>query len=156
MNLDFESKEKIKKPVLLFLVGGIHIFYHLLINLLCLILIFSTSLTGHLISIPFIDVITEEYLHGNSFFMVIKLILHSLCIFFIVGILRSVKRYVLYLIFCQAVIVFLPFVFLTTLGIEYLLMSQAVSIIFALFFILIYIYFGMNRFGKIKEGNNKP
>jgi hypothetical protein len=127
-----------KRPVFLYIIGGLSIISQMIMILIYLILLSGITLKSHLMQIPVIDTIIEEAMHGNHFYFLIRIAIHAFCIYSIVLILMLKRRGFFYYLGSQLVLLFIPFLFLTSLGFSYLLISAGVSSIFSFFFIMLF------------------
>lgn len=137
--MDDKTEEKSShRPVFLYILCALSIISNLVVSAVLFLLLFSAKSLGVLESIPLIDVITEELKFGSTFFHLIKIGLHLFCIFSVVLIAKRLKKGFAFYVVCQAMLLALPWIFLLKLGWGYLLMSTAISLIFALLFIMLF------------------
>lgn len=127
-----------RRPVFLFIVCAVSIFSNVL-SLSITTLILAGGRTCLFLSfIPVMDIIAEELKHGTIVFYIIKMGIHLFCIYAVILIARRLRRGFLFYVICQAVLLALPWLFLLSLGVNYLLMVTVISVIFSLFFIMLY------------------
>ncbi|HNZ42259.1 MAG TPA: hypothetical protein PLI16_08245 [Bacteroidales bacterium] len=89
-------------------------------------------------SVPVIDIMAEELRHGSIVFYFIKAGVHILCLFALVKLTRGLRKGLILYALCQLLLLALPWLFLQSLGVSYLIMITAISLIFALFFIMLF------------------
>jgi hypothetical protein len=109
---------------------------------LCMFAVISVFTRGYphtlFSNIPVLDSIITEDTHGNNFYLLTKPVLYALSIAgaAVMWTLRSSGFY-MYL-GAQLVLLAFPFIFLTHLGIKYLLVKFFIDLIFSVLFILLY------------------
>jgi hypothetical protein len=130
-----------RRPIFLFILCALSIFSNV-ISIIVTALVLAGGRSGlFLSSIPVIDIISEELKHGTVFFYLIKICMHLFCIFAVVLIASRLKGGFLYYIVSQAALLILPWLFLRDLGVNYLLMLTGISLIFSLFFIMLFAFY---------------
>lgn len=132
-------KEKTPRlPVFLIILCALSIFSNV-ISIIITTLVLAGGRSGLFLgSIPVVDIITEELKHGNLFFYLIKISVHACCIFAVVLIAKRLKKGFLYYVLSQVVLLVLPWIFLFSLGVNYLFIFTGISLIFSLFFIMLF------------------
>jgi hypothetical protein len=137
--MDDKIEEKnSKRTGFLYILCALSIISNLLISLVLFVLLSGTKSMIVLESIPLIDVITDELKSGSTLFYLIKISIHLFCIFSVVLIAKKLKKGFAFYVLCQAILLILPWIFLLRLGWGYLLMNTAISLIFSLFFIMLF------------------
>jgi hypothetical protein len=131
-------EKKPKRYAFLFIIGALSILSNGVIIIINLLLLSGSSFVNWLVKVPIIDTITEEELHGNFIYFLIKIAIHTFCIYTIILILLLKRRGFFYYLASQLVLLLIPFLFLMSLGFSYLLISAGVSSIFSVFFILLF------------------
>ncbi len=91
-----------------------------------------------IIKIPVIDVIAQEEMHGNALYFLLKIAIHSFCIYTLSLILLLKRRGFFYYMGAQLLLLGIPFLFLSGLGFFYLMISVGVSSIFSFFFVMLF------------------
>ncbi|HNW69074.1 MAG TPA: hypothetical protein PKI01_01630 [Bacteroidales bacterium] len=127
-----------RRPVFLFIVGAVSIFSNVLSIIITALILAGGRTSLFLSSIPIIDIMAEELKHGTVFFYIIKISVHIFCIYAVILITRRLKRGFLFYVICQVVLLVLPWLFLLSLGVNYLLMVTGISLIFSLFFMMLF------------------
>ncbi|MEI6766631.1 MAG: hypothetical protein WCM76_13440 [Bacteroidota bacterium] len=111
---------------------------------LCMFAVISVFTRGYphifFSSIPVLDSIITEDTHGNNFYLLTKPVLYALSIAgaAVMWTLRSSGFY-MYL-GAQIVLLAVPFIFLSHLGINYLLVKFFIDLIFTALFIMLYAF----------------
>ena len=137
--MEEETKEaKPNRHIFLWVLGIISAIANALIIVINVLLLFGTPAINFVLKIPVLDTLTEEELHGNAFYFLIRIIIHGFVIYTLNIILRLKRRGFFYYLGAQIALLILPFIFLTSLGIPYLLISFGVSSIFSFFFIMLF------------------
>ncbi len=129
---------KTPQPILLTILGNLSIFSNGVLIILHVFLLFGAGLDSFLLKIPVIDVITEEGMHGNVLYFLLKIGLHAACIYGLILLLNMQRKGFYIYVGIQGVMLLLPFLFLRSLGMSYLMLMQAVSLIFTLLFIFVF------------------
>lgn len=132
------SEIKPKRRVFLFFIGVLTIMSNSVLIIINLLLLSGSSFVSWLQTIPIIDTITGEELHGNYFYFLLKIAIHTFCIYSIVLIVMLKRRGFFYYLGSQLALLFIPFLFLTSLGFPYLFISAGVSSVFSFFFIMLF------------------
>lgn len=89
-------------------------------------------------SVPVMDIMAEELRHGSVVFCFIKAGVHLLCLFALVLLASGLRKGLIWYVLCQLLLLALPWLFLQSLGVSYLIMISAISMVFALFFIMLF------------------
>jgi len=127
-----------RRSVFLFILCVLSIFSNV-ISIIVTSFVLAGGRSGlFLSSIPVIDIIAEELKQGTIFFYIIKISVHVCCIFAVVLIAKRLRKGFLYYVISQVVLLLLPWLFLLSLGVNYLLMFTGISLIFSLFFIMLF------------------
>jgi hypothetical protein len=132
------SEIKPKRYVFLFIIGAFSILFNLALIIINLFLLSGSSFVYWLIKVPIIDTITGEELHGNYIYFLLKIAIHTFCIYTIILILLMKRRGFFYYLGVQLALLAVPFLFLMSLGFSYLLINMGVSAIFSIFFIMLF------------------
>jgi hypothetical protein len=111
---------------------------NLVLILINVFLLTGSNVVDWIREIPVIDTITEEELHGNYIYFLIKIALHVFCIYAVSLLLLRKRRGFFYYLGSQIILLLIPFFFLMSLGGSYLLISAGVSSIFSVFFIMLF------------------
>jgi hypothetical protein len=133
-----ETDTRIRRPIFLLIIGIISIFSNSVSILINAFLLFGIDANNFLLKIPVTDVITEEGLHGNILFFILEIALHATVIFSVILLLKMQRKGFYIYIGIQAALLILPLLFLGSLGMSYLIMSQVFSLIFCLLFVFLY------------------
>ncbi|MEI6124014.1 MAG: hypothetical protein WCQ95_10355 [Bacteroidota bacterium] len=128
----------IHRPVFLLLLGIVSILANSVYIIIYIFLLSGISDNSFLYTLPVIDVIIDEGLHGNSLFFLLEILLHFAAIFSITLLIRMRRAGFYSYLAVQTALLALPFLSLRSLGISYLFMSLAVSLIFSLLFIFLF------------------
>jgi len=127
-----------RRSVFLFILCALSIFSNV-ISIIVTALVLAGGRPGlFLSSIPVIDIVAEELKHGSIFFYLFNISIHLYCIFAVVLIAKRLKGGFLYYVVSQVALLVLPWLFLMSLGVNYLLMLTGISLIFSLFFIMLF------------------
>ena len=141
-----------KRPVFLYIIGVLSIFSSVILIFIDVIMLSGHSIVSSLVKIPVIDTIIEEGLHGNSFYYMIRIAIHTFRIYAVILIFMMKRRGFFYFLVTQIILLLIPFSFLSSLGFSYLLISTGVSAIFSLFIIMLFsLYLPLMK--KIKISN---
>ncbi len=132
------NENKHKRYVFLYILGVLSVLANLVYIFINIILLSGSSLAGWLVTVPIIDTITEEEFHGNYVYFFIKIVLHVFCIYSVSLLLQMKRRGFFYYLGAQLILLLIPFLFLTSLGFSYLLISAGVSSVFSFFFIMLF------------------
>jgi hypothetical protein len=135
-----ENKSK-KAPTSLFILSIICIIYFAVSFIINVLLIIGGKAIDFIQTIPVIDNIIIESLHGGTFFYILKIIFCSFAIFSVFLITKMLRKGYFLFIISQACILILPFIFLPSLSYDYLIMKFILSLVFAVFFILLFSIF---------------
>lgn len=127
-----------RRPVFLFILCAVSIFSNVLSIIITTLILAGGRTSLFLTFIPVIDIIAEELKHGTIVFYLIKISVHIFCIYAVILITRRLRRGLLFYVICQAVLLALPWLFLLSLGVNYLLMVTVISMIFSLLFIMLF------------------
>jgi len=127
-----------RRPVFLFIVCAVSIFSNVLSIIITTFILAGGRTSLFLTSIPIIDIIAEELKHGTIVFYLIKIGVHIFCLYAVILITRRLRKGFLFYVICQVVLLVLPWLFLFSLGVNYLLMVTVISLIFSLFFIMLF------------------
>jgi hypothetical protein len=129
---------KPNRRIFLWVFSMFSLFANAVIIVIHFFLLFRGPALQFILKIPVIDTIAEEGLHGNILYYLLKIDFHAFCLYAVILIFR-LKRYGFYFyIVSQFILLTLPFLFLRSLGISYLLINMGVSTIFSLFFIMLF------------------
>ncbi len=90
------------------------------------------------LSLPFLDTIMHEDAAGNTFYLIVKMILYAVIAAGLVLMFRLRKSGFFLYLSAEVLMLGLPFLFLTKLGVSYLLVRLLVNTIFTLFFLMMY------------------
>ena len=132
------SETKVAKPIFLWIMISLSMVANAVSIIINVFLLFGAGLDSFLLKIPVIDVITEEGMHGNVLYFLLKIALHAACIYGLILLLNMQRTGFYIYVGTQVVMLLLPFLFLRSLGMSYLMLMQAVSLIFTLLFIFIF------------------
>lgn len=88
--------------------------------------------------VPVMDIMAEELRHGSVLFYFIKAGVHLFCLFTLVMLAKELRKALTLYALCQLLLLALPWFFLQSLGVSYLTMISAISLIFAMFFIFLF------------------
>ena len=135
------SETRTKPAVFLMIICSLSIIANLTLILINFLLLFGHSALPFLLNIPIIDIITEEEMHGNWLYFILKIDLHAFCIFSVILIWQMKRLGLYFYVASQIILTFLPFAFLLSLGLSYLLMSVGISAVFSVFFILLFSWY---------------
>lgn len=106
--------------------------------LIHIMVFFGQQATQWLMKIPVMDSLSSEGLEGGKIFAVVKILAHAFVIYSLALMLKRKRGgFILYLT-AQAVLLLIPFLFLNSLGINYLLIRMGINFIFTVFFILLF------------------
>ncbi|HOY30837.1 MAG TPA: hypothetical protein PKW80_03060 [Bacteroidales bacterium] len=146
---DAINKKVTRPPGFLYLLCFLSVISNVISVIVSVILLSGSKAGCFLNSLPVIDIMAEELKHGSVLCHLLKIGLHLLCIFAVVLMGKRLKKgFVLY-VCCQLALLAIPWIFLLQLGTGYLLMSTSISLIFALFFIMLFsLYLPDNKTGK--------
>ena len=137
--MDEAFKEKtFGRPVFLYVLCALSILSNVISIIISTLLLIGGKNIFYLDSVPVIDIIAGELKHGNFFCYIIKISVHLFCIFSVVLIARRLRKGFLFYVLSQLILLIIPWIFLLSLGTNYLLMSTAISLIFSLFFIMLF------------------
>ena len=141
-------KTRPKPAIFLMIICSLSIIANLTLISINFLLLFWHSAMPFLLNIPIIDIITEEEMHGDWLYFTLNIDLHAFCIFSLIMIWQLKRMGLYFYIISQLILTLLPFVFLKSLGMSYLLMSTGISIVFSVFFILLFSMYLPSRQGK--------
>jgi hypothetical protein len=127
-----------KRPVFLYIIGGLSIFFLVILIFIDLVLFSGYSIVSRLLQIPVIDTIIEEGQHGNHVYFLFRIALHAFSIYSVLLIFKMKRRGFFYFLVSQIILLLIPFLFLSSLGLSYLLISTGVSSIFIFFLIMLF------------------
>jgi hypothetical protein len=137
--MDEEIKEKTSgRPVFLYILCVLSVLSNFFSIIISILLLIGGKTNSFLETIPVIDIITEEIKHGNFIYYIIKITVHLFCIFAVLLLARKLRKGFIFYIVSQAILLIIPWIFLLSLGMYYLLMSTVISLIFSLFFIMLF------------------
>jgi hypothetical protein len=129
---------KQKRFVFLYIICILSFIANLVAILINIFLFAGSSIVNWVLRVPVIDTITQEELHGNHVYFLIKIFLHAFCIYSITLILLMKRRGFFYYLGIQIILLLIPFLFLMSLSFTYLLINSAVTAIFSIFFIMLF------------------
>ena len=136
---DLLTETKVSKPVLLMIMVNLSMVANAVSIIINVFLLFGAGLDSFLLKIPVIDVITEEGMHGNILYFLLKIALHGACMYGLILLLTLQRKGFYIYLGIQVILQILPLLFLRSLGMSYLVLVQAVSLIFTVFFILVFV-----------------
>ncbi len=131
-----EVKEK--RPVFLYIICFVSVIANLISIIVLLMLLAGGKMTASLYKIPVIDIYSEELRYGTSLSYLIKIGIHVFCIFAVILISRNKRKGVVLYALGQLMLLAFPWLFLYNLGVNYLLISSLLSLIFSLFIIMLF------------------
>jgi hypothetical protein len=135
---DTKKEKKPGRPVFLYVLCTLSVCSNVISMLILILLLIGGISILSLDTIPVVDIIAEELKHGNVLYYLIKIGIHLFCIFSVAMIARKLRTGFLFYVLSQVVLLITPWIFLFGLGVNYLFMSTLISLIFSLFFIMLF------------------
>ena len=131
--------EKNARPtVFLYILCALSVISNVISIIVSMLLLTGERSIAFLETIPVIDIITEELKHGTLIYYIIKVGIHLFCIYAIILIAKKLRKGLVYYVLSQMFLLAAPWFFLLSLGMYYLMMITVVSMIFSLFFIILF------------------
>ncbi len=126
------------RPVFLYILCVLSAISNIVLIFISLFLLIWGKADSFLDTIPVIDIISEEFKHGSALYYILRVGIHVFCIVSLVLIMKQEKKGFYFYILSQVVLIGISWLFLLSLGIYYLAMSSIISLVFSLFFILLF------------------